>query len=117
MQLTGQMLIGGDAVHGNEGRLHALHAATGESLPPQYGGGGPADVDRACRLAADAFDAFRDTSLAQRADFLEAIGQGLADLGPALIERAMAESGLPQARLESSQHTEWNTCERSHADR
>lgn len=100
MQLTGQMLIGGDAVHGNEGRLHALHAATGESLPPQYGGGGPADVDRACRLAADAFDGFRETSLAQRADFLEAIGQGLADLGPALIERAMAESGLPQARLE-----------------
>lgn len=100
MPLTGEMLIGGEAVRGSVGPIDALHAVSGERLPPQYGGGGQAEVDRACRLAEAAFDSLRETSLAQRADFLEAIGQGLNDLGPALIERAMAESGLPQARLE-----------------
>jgi 2,5-dioxopentanoate dehydrogenase len=100
MNLTGQMLIGGEAVTGGDGKLDALHALTGERLPPVYGGGGQAEVDRACALAQAAFDGFRETSLAQRAEFLEAIGQGLVDLGPALIERAMAETGLPQARLE-----------------
>ena len=94
------MLIGGEAVFGLDTTLHALHAVTGERLPPQFGGGGAAEVDRACRLAATAIDSFRETTLAQRADFLEAIAQGLVDLGPALIERAVAESGLPQARLE-----------------
>lgn len=100
MELTGQMLIGGQAVYGTQGRLDALHAATGERLPPSYGGGGQADVDCACELARAAFDTFRETTLEQRAAFLEAIGQGLLDLGSVLIERAMAESGLPQARLE-----------------
>jgi alpha-ketoglutaric semialdehyde dehydrogenase len=100
MQLTGHMLIGDEAVFGLDATLHALHAVTGERLPPQFGGGGAAEVDRACRLAAAAFDSFRETTLPQRADFLEAIGQGLIDLGPALIERAVAESGLPPARLE-----------------
>lgn len=100
MELTGQMLIGGQAVYGTQGHLDALRAATGERLPPSYGGGGQADVDCACELARAAFDTFRETTLEQRAAFLEAIGQGLLDLGSVLIERAMAESGLPQARLE-----------------
>ncbi len=52
-------------------------------------------------MAALAFDAYRETSLEQRAHFLECIAEGLVDLGPALIERATAETGLPKARLES----------------
>jgi NADP-dependent aldehyde dehydrogenase len=38
--------------------------------------------------------------LAQRARFLETIADRIMDIGPLLIERAGAESGLPAARLE-----------------
>ena len=58
------------------------------------------DVERACTLAQQAFDTYRDTTPEQRAAFLEQIAQNILDLGPVLIERAMQESGLPQARLE-----------------
>jgi NADP-dependent aldehyde dehydrogenase len=100
MELTGQMLIGASAVRGEVGQLVPLNAATGEALSPSYGGGGQAEVDRACTMAAQAFDAFRETAPAQRAALLDAIGQGLLDLGPALIERASLESGLPRTRIE-----------------
>jgi NADP-dependent aldehyde dehydrogenase len=57
-------------------------------------------VDAACTLAGDSFDAYRATSLEQRAAFLEAIAQGLVDLGDVLVERVMSESGLPRPRVE-----------------
>ena len=57
-------------------------------------------MERACELAWAAFDAYRETSLEARAAFLEAIAQEIMNIGDALIERAMAESGLPRARLE-----------------
>src|SRR5690606_20361646 len=61
------------------------------------------DVDRACALAALAFDAFREAPLEQRARLLEAIADNLAgmgDMGDELIRRAMAETALPRQRLE-----------------
>jgi NADP-dependent aldehyde dehydrogenase len=100
MQLTGHMLIGASAVRGTLAELTPLDAATGDALQPTYGGGGQAEVDRACTLAEQAFDTFRESAPAQRAAFLEAIAQGLLDLGPALVERAARESGLPRARIE-----------------
>ena len=36
----------------------------------------------------------------ERAKFLEAIAQGILDLGEVLVERVMSESGLPRARVE-----------------
>lgn len=100
MKITGEMLIGGAAVRGRLAELQAIDPASGSSLGPCFGGGGAAEVKRACALAAAAFDRYRETTLEQRAHFLERIAEGLVDLGPALIERAMAESGLPKARLE-----------------
>ena len=59
-----------------------------------------ADVDRACELRRGAFDAFRETSVDERARFLETIADNIADIGDELIVRAMAETGLPRPRLE-----------------
>jgi len=100
MNVTGEMLIGARSVHGSEGTLHAVNPATGEQLEPCFGGGSAADVDAACRLAEAAFDPFRALSLEKRAAFLEAIAQGILDLGELLIERVIAESGLPRGRVE-----------------
>ena len=100
MAITGAMLIGDEELAGTQGTMRAVNPATGAELEPAFGGGTPADVDRACDLAERDFDVFRSAPLQTRAQFLEAIAQGLMDLGDELIERAMAESGLPRPRLE-----------------
>ncbi|UTW11497.1 aldehyde dehydrogenase (NADP(+)) [Marinobacterium rhizophilum] len=100
MQITGEMLIGARAVRGQAKAIQGINPATGESLAPAFGGGGQAEVDQACALAAQAFDTFRETAPEARAAFIEAIAENILSLGDALIERAMAESGLPRARLE-----------------
>ncbi|CAO3377245.1 aldehyde dehydrogenase (NADP(+)) [Azospirillum argentinense] len=100
MTLTGMMLIGTESHRGRNGEIHAIDPSTGATLDPAFGGGGAAEVDRACQLAWDAFDRFRETAPEDRAVFLEAVARNILDLGDALIVRAMAESGLPRARLE-----------------
>ncbi|AWK88761.1 aldehyde dehydrogenase (NADP(+)) [Azospirillum thermophilum] len=98
--LTGEMLIGSSSIRGSDAEFHAVNPATGERMEPAFGGGTRAEVDRACDLAWAAFDAYRETDAESRARFLEAIAQAIIDIGDPLIERAMAESGLPRARLE-----------------
>ena len=100
MAITGSMLIGAAVVRGTAGEVRATNPATGAELEPVFGGGVIADVETACSIAARDFDAFRAAPLETRALLLEAIAQGLMDLGDELIERAMAESGLPRPRLE-----------------
>jgi alpha-ketoglutaric semialdehyde dehydrogenase len=100
MSIQGEMLIGASAVRGTEGDIHGINPATGDKLQPAFGGGGAADVERACALAAAAFDTFRDTTQEQRAAFLEGAAQAILDLGDELIERAVTESGLPRGRIE-----------------
>jgi alpha-ketoglutaric semialdehyde dehydrogenase len=100
MQLTGEMLIGGRAVRGVVATMRAVNPATGAAMEPAFGGGSAKDVAAACELAEAAFDAYRAVSLEERARFLEAIAQGILDLGDVLVERVMSESGLPRARVE-----------------
>ncbi|RJG21494.1 aldehyde dehydrogenase (NADP(+)) [Massilia cavernae] len=100
MTINGKLLIGARAQYGASAPFRAIDPATGQHLEPAFGTANLDDAERACMLAQQAFDAYRDTSLEQRAAFLEQIAQNILDLGPVLIERAMQESGLPQARLE-----------------
>ncbi|MCO7517500.1 aldehyde dehydrogenase (NADP(+)) [Pseudomonas guariconensis] len=99
MTLTGNLLIGQQAVTGNREAIRAIDPATNHPLEPAYPGGTREHVDRACALAWSAFDAYRETSLAQRALFLETIAEQIEALGDALIDRAVAETGLPRPRI------------------
>lgn len=100
MQIIGEMVIGKNAVLGMAGTVRAIDPARNAEIEPGFGLASQADVQRACDLAALAFDSYRETTLAQRAAFLEKIADGIMDLGPALIDRAALETGLPKARLE-----------------
>lgn len=100
MPVTGSMLIGEERVAGTAGSFQAVDPASGAALEPRFGGATPQMLDRACALAASAFDTYRETALAPRAEFLEAIAGNIVDLGDDLIERGVAETGLPRARLE-----------------
>ncbi|WP_321866043.1 aldehyde dehydrogenase (NADP(+)) [Paraburkholderia tropica] len=100
MTITGQSLIGATSVFGTQGAFHGVDARTGVALEPAFGGATQDDLERACALADAAFDTFRETPLDTRARFLETIGEQIMAIGDALIERCMAETGLPRARLE-----------------
>jgi 2,5-dioxopentanoate dehydrogenase len=100
MVLTGKQLIGAQARFGTEGTRRAINPATGDEIEPPFGGGNSDDVDAACTLASMAFDSYRAISLERRAQFLEAIAQRIVDLGDLLVNRVMAESGLPRPRVE-----------------
>lgn len=101
MKLSGSMLIGASGVRGDQGVAHAINPATNQAIDePAFGLGGASHVDRAAKLAAQAFDAYRKQPLATRAALLEAIASQIEALGDALIERAHAETGLPVARLQ-----------------
>ncbi|QOR37099.1 aldehyde dehydrogenase (NADP(+)) [Billgrantia diversa] len=100
MTLQGKMLIGQAAVSGSSKPINGVNPATGETLEPTYAGGGKAEVERACELAEAAFVSYRETSLEERATFLETVASEIEAIGDELIERAIAETGLPRARLE-----------------
>jgi NADP-dependent aldehyde dehydrogenase len=98
--IEGEMFIGRRAVRGSVGEVRGVNPETGETLDPAYAGATREQLDEACRLAAEAFDAYRATDPEARARFLERIAQNILDLGDALVERCVAESGLPRPRIE-----------------
>ena len=100
MTIQGDMIIGRRIVRGGAGTLRAHDPSTRADLEPAFGTAGMDDLEAACQLAEAAFDPYRSVPLEERARFLETIAERIMDIGPLLIERAGAESGLPAARLE-----------------
>ena len=90
MSITGQLLIGGAGVRGQNGEFRAIDAQSGEPFGIAFGGATREDLDAACALADDAFDRYRETTLEARAVFLETIGHNIMALG----ERDMAWPGV-----------------------
>jgi NADP-dependent aldehyde dehydrogenase len=58
-----------------------------------------ADVEAATTAAAEAFATYRATSPTERADFLEAVADAIDADRDAIVEAAVAESHLPEARI------------------
>lgn len=98
-QLTGQMIIAGSPVSGTGAEVRGFDPAAGQPLEPAYRHGDSADVEAAAEAAAAAFPSYRATTSEQRAQFLEAIAARIETVSETLIARAVAESGLPQARI------------------
>lgn len=98
--IQGLALIGGQPVRGAGKPFQAFDPGKNEAIGPDFNAVDAAQVSEACALAGAAFDTFRATSDQERADFLEQIAAQILALGDDLIVRAMAETGLPRARLE-----------------
>lgn len=99
-EITGSILYGTEQSLG-EHTFRAVDPATGAHLEPAFQESGAADVALACELAAEAFGVFSELAPVERAQFLRCVGREINGLGEALIGRAMAETGLPRARLET----------------
>jgi 2,5-dioxopentanoate dehydrogenase len=93
------MLIAGSPVRGAGMPIHGFNPGTGQELEPAYHYGDQSHVDAACSAAAAAFAVYRSTTSEQRAQFLEAIAANIEAIRGDIIARAVAESGLPEARI------------------
>jgi NADP-dependent aldehyde dehydrogenase len=98
--ISGQILIGSNFVSSKQCDLRAINPATGKALEPAFAFAGAEEVEHACRLASEAFNAYRSTNIDERAIFLERIANNILDIGQELIERAAAETGLSRDRIE-----------------
>ncbi|CAN5855021.1 aldehyde dehydrogenase (NADP(+)) [soil metagenome] len=100
MNPDGGNLIGGSWSSSGDNHFRAVDPRTNVELDPAFHEATSDEIDRAVRMAHDAFPAFRRAPATVRSAFLRAIADELVALGPALIERAHAETALPVARLE-----------------
>jgi len=98
--LAGHQIIAGQGEPGSGPVFRAVNPADAATLAPDYASATATQVDAACNAARDAFPNFGNTAPDQRASLLEAVAAEIEAVGEALIERAMVETGLPEARLQ-----------------
>lgn len=78
----------------------STNPATATTLDGDFYPASAAMVNDAMQLAANAYPIYKNIDKDRKAEFLRAIAEEIDALGDELINRAMAESGLPQARLQ-----------------
>ena len=96
--LTGKNLIAGEW-RGGDSTFQAVEAASGNSIDPAFAQASLSDVEDACKAAAGAQATYAALPLSERAAFLRLAAEKIDALGDTLTQRAMQESGLPEARL------------------
>src|ERR1700761_963733 len=81
-------------------KFKAIDPSQNVDLPGDFFAANLSEVDAAMQLADKAFAEYRYTGKDKKAAFLRSIADEINALGDELIHRAMAESGLPEARLQ-----------------
>ena len=99
MSLHGQNIIGASLSGARNAALTAINPATGQKLEPAFAEATAQEIDRAVALAEQAFETYRALPTEKTAQFLDAIADEIVTLGDVLIQRANAETALPEARL------------------
>ncbi|MHB2080821.1 aldehyde dehydrogenase (NADP(+)) [Pseudomonas sp. UBA6753] len=91
--IAGQLSGNGDVL------LNSVDAHTGEPLPYAFHQATSDEIEAAVLAAEAAYPAYRSTSPAQRAAFLDAIANELDALGDDFVQHVMRETALPEARI------------------
>ncbi|PSL44872.1 NADP-dependent aldehyde dehydrogenase [Chitinophaga niastensis] len=99
MSITGENIIGFTTSATGTDQLRAYDPVSNATLPEIFTIATGAEVELAVNKATTAFRAYRHTSPEVRAVFLETIATEILAIGDPLLERAVAESGLPLARI------------------
>src|SRR5579875_1011037 len=93
-------LINGAPHSGSGAQFRAIDPSTGKELDQEFVCATADEVARAAELASAAAPVFASKTPKDRAAFLRSIADELTADGAAIVERAMQETGLPQARLQ-----------------
>ncbi len=97
--LTGSNIIAGvDSTEGDQ-VFQAFDPTANALTGPTFHNATANEVKNACTTARQAFEPYRQTSRAQRADFLYAIAEEIEAIAETLTQRATQETALPPARL------------------
>src|SRR5438477_7068920 len=99
MQLHGGNILGNAVAKSGATNFRAVNPATAEPLEPAFHTATDKEAARAVELAEEVFSSYRNRRPDAIADFLDSISAGLEHLGSELIDRARAETALPEARL------------------
>ncbi|MCW3464639.1 aldehyde dehydrogenase (NADP(+)) [Chitinophaga nivalis] len=99
MKITGENIIGYTTSATGLEVLRAYDPVSNTQLAETFTIATATEVNRAVEKAATAFRTYRHTTPADRATFLEAIATEIMNMGDLLPARAVAESGLPLARI------------------
>ncbi len=97
--MHGKNRIGNSLIESSGSTLKAFNPASQTELAGDFQTIGKAEVDQALQKASEAYKSYGKLSGNQKAAFLEAIADEILNLGDALVERVVAESALPTARI------------------
>ena len=97
--ISGHNFIGFEKKATGEKKLYAFSTLQKNNLQGEFIAATEDEIQEAIEKSTAAFEIYRQTSVAERADFLEAISDEIMQLGDKLIERAHLETGLPEARI------------------
>ena len=101
METTGLSLIdGAPSAEGTEA-FRASDPARGVAVDPEFFTASADEVDRAAKLADEAFRTYGRTTAAERALFLRTLAEEIEMVRPDLMERGPIETGLPAGRIEA----------------
>lgn len=99
MTLHGKSFLAGQLGQTGGATFHAVNPATGEQLEPAFHSASLDEVNRALDASAAAFADYRARPAAERAKLLDTIAAEIEALGDTLLQRAVAETGLPLGRI------------------
>lgn len=96
--MTTNLIAGAERASGDE-VLRAVNPATRKQLPGEFRVATREEIEQAAVAAHTAWLTYRQASGIEKAAFLRAIATEIEALGEVLIDRAVAESGLPAGRI------------------
>ncbi len=98
--IEGINFIGNEVSKKGSATFKAKNPADGNDLSGTFHIATNDEINQVLSKAAHAFKSYRNCSGSEKAAFLETIADEIMSIGDELIERAMAETGLPSARLQ-----------------
>ncbi|KPM33206.1 NADP-dependent fatty aldehyde dehydrogenase [Croceitalea dokdonensis DOKDO 023] len=96
--ITGTNFIGFKSVKGGGKMFTTTNPVSNTENPWKFTEVDENQVDQALGLATQAFEIYQQTTPTKRAEFLNAIADGIEALGDSLINTYCLETGLPQGR-------------------
>lgn len=99
MELHGRSIIAGEIAGGGTDGFEINSRLDGTLIAPRFFNATDSEVSQAAIAADAALAEYQKRTAEQRAAFLEKIGEEILALGDALLQRANAETALPEARL------------------
>ncbi len=99
MSLSGHQIIGLKTSSKGTNKFSGFNPSKSELLEPEFLEATVEEINKAFEKGDEAFETFQEVTRGRRADFLVKIADEIMNLGDELVQRAMAETGLPEARI------------------